>query len=110
MMDQIFLFEKQFHDLTVVRFGGDDETFKFFLPTKKTGIFTVWGTGLVDKSGTKVEKDRKKWEYDQDMEHQDVKQYMEAAGIGHELNLDKSAFLSYFLRPSGEFSYFCNRL
>lgn len=70
-----------------------DLSFKFFLPTKKAGIFTVWGTGLADRSGTKVEKDRDKWEYDQDMENQDVKQYMAAAGIGHKLNLGKSAFL-----------------
>lgn len=70
-----------------------DLSFKFFLPTKKAGIFTVWGTGLVDKSGTKVEKDRDKWEYDQDMENQDVKQYMAAAGIGHKLNVGNSAFL-----------------
>jgi putative tonB dependent outer membrane protein len=70
-----------------------DLSFKFFLPTKKAGIFTVWGTGLIDKSGTKVEKNRDKWEYDQDMENQDVKQYMAAAGIGHRLNLGKSAFL-----------------
>ena len=70
-----------------------DLSFKFFLPTKKAGIFTVWGTGLIDKSGTKVEKNRDKWEYDQDMENQDVKQYMAAAGIGHRLNIGKSAFL-----------------
>lgn len=70
-----------------------DLSFKFFLPTKKAGIFTVWGTGLADRSGTKVEKERDKWEYDQDMENQDVKQYMAAAGIGHKLNLGKSAFL-----------------
>jgi len=70
-----------------------DLSFKFFLPTKKAGIFTVWGTGLADRSGTKVEKNRDKWEYDQDMENQDVKQYMAAAGIGHKLNLGKSAFL-----------------
>lgn len=70
-----------------------DLSFKFFLPTKNAGIFTVWGTGLIDKSGTKVEKDRDKWEYDQDMENQDVKQYMAAGGIGHKLNFDNSAFL-----------------
>ena len=70
-----------------------DLSFKFFLPTKKAGIFTLWGTGLIDKSGTTVEKDRNKWEYDQDMENQDVKQYMAAAGIGHKLNFGNSAFL-----------------
>lgn len=69
-----------------------DLSFKFFLPTRKTGIFTVWGTGLIDNSGTKVEKDRDKWEYDQDMENQDVRQFMAAAGIGHKLNVGKSSF------------------
>ena len=70
-----------------------DLSFKFFLPTKKAGIFTVWGTGLIDKSGTTVEKDRDKWEYDQDIENQDVRQFMTAAGVGHKLNFGNSAFL-----------------
>lgn len=70
-----------------------DLSFKFFLPTKKAGIFTVWGTGLIDKSGTTVEKDRDKWEYDQDMENQDVRQFMAAAGVGHKLNFGNSSFL-----------------
>ncbi len=70
-----------------------DLSFKFFLPTKKAGIFTLWGTGLMDKSGTTVEKDRDKWEYDQDMENQKVKQFMAAAGVGHKLNFGNSAFL-----------------
>lgn len=70
-----------------------DLSFKFFLPTRNAGTFTVWGTGLIDKSGTQVEKDQDKWEYDQDMENQDVRQYMAAAGIGHKLNFGNSAFL-----------------
>lgn len=53
----------------------------------------MWGTGLLDKSGTEVEKDPGKWEYDQDMENQDVKQFMAAGGIGHKLNIGNSAFL-----------------
>lgn len=35
-----------------------DLSFKFFLPTRNAGTFTVWGTGLIDKSGTQVEKDQ----------------------------------------------------
>ncbi len=80
-----------------------DFAFKVFLPTKRAGIFTVWSTGLVDGSGTEVEKDRDKWVYDQDMENQDVKQYMVASGIGHRLNFNGSGFLksSFAVTVSG---------
>ena len=70
-----------------------DLSFKFFLPTRKAGVFTLWGLGLIDRSGTKVEKDRDKWTYDQDRENQDVKQYMGAMGLGHKYNIDNSSFI-----------------
>lgn len=70
-----------------------DLSFKFFMPTGKAGNFTIWGTGLIDVSGTKVEEDRNNWIYDQDMENQDVKQFMAAAGVGHNLNVGNTGFL-----------------
>ncbi|MFT3682131.1 MAG: TonB-dependent receptor [Ferruginibacter sp.] len=67
-----------------------DLSFKLNFPTKKAGTFSVWGIGLVDRSGADVEKDTTKWEYQQDMEQQDVKQYMMAAGIGHKYFFNKN--------------------
>lgn len=70
-----------------------DLSFRFFLPTKRFGIFTLWGTGLIDRSGTTPEKNKDKWEFEQDKQSQDVKQYMGAFGIGHKINIDKTTFV-----------------
>lgn len=64
-----------------------DLSFKFNFPTRRAGTFSLWGTGLIDRSGTDPEKDPAKWVYDQDMENQDCKQYMAAAGLNHRIGL-----------------------
>ncbi len=70
-----------------------DLSFKLNFPTKKAGTFSVWGIGLIDRSGQTAETDKSDWEYLQDMESQDVKQYMGAVGIGHKIMLGNDAFL-----------------
>lgn len=70
-----------------------DLSFKLFFPTRKAGNFSVWGIGLIDHSGTVAEKDKNKWQYEQDMENQDVKQYSGALGLNHKINIKKTAFL-----------------
>lgn len=50
-----------------------DLSFKLNFPTKKAGIFSIWGVGLIDRSGQKAETDPSKWEYMQDKEDQGVK-------------------------------------
>lgn len=70
-----------------------DLSFKFFFPTKRAGNFSLWGVGLTDRSGTVAETDKSKWVYDQDMENQDVRQYMGAFGINHKLRIGESALL-----------------
>lgn len=40
-----------------------------------------------------AEKDKNKWQYEQDMENQDVKQYSGALGLNHKINIKKTAFL-----------------
>ena len=70
-----------------------DLSFKMFLPTDRIGTFSIWGTGLIDRSGTKPEEYSSKWVYEQDMENQDVKQFMGAVGLNHKIRIDKSSFL-----------------
>ncbi|MDR1652950.1 MAG: carboxypeptidase-like regulatory domain-containing protein [Prevotellaceae bacterium] len=70
-----------------------DLSFKFNLPTKRAGTFTVWGTGLKDASGAKAETDSLLWNYEQDKSSQDVRQYMGAAGIGHKISLKNNIYL-----------------
>ncbi len=70
-----------------------DLSFKFNFPTKKAGTFSLWGIGLIDRSGTTAETDPDKWEFMQDKEDQDVKQYMGAAGLAHRIQLNNTAFM-----------------
>ena len=62
-----------------------DLSFKLNFPTKKAGIFSIWGIGLIDRSGQSAERDSTEWEYMQDKEDQDVKQYMGAVGLNHKI-------------------------
>lgn len=70
-----------------------DLSFKLNFPTKKAGVFSIWGVGLIDRSGQKAETDPSKWEYMQDKEDQDVKQYMGAFGLNHKLRVWNNATL-----------------
>ncbi len=70
-----------------------DLSFKLNFPTKNSGTFSLWGIGLIDRSGQTAEIDKSKWEYLQDMEDQDVKQYMGAVGLSHKIMLKNDAFL-----------------
>lgn len=71
-----------------------DLSFKVKIPSKKAGVFSIWGIGLIDRSGTTAEKDPEKQHYYQDIMEQDAKQYMAAAGINHRLILKKSAYIN----------------
>ncbi len=70
-----------------------DLSFKLYFPTAKNGTFSLWGPGQIDRSGQTAETDSLKWEYMQDKEEQDVKQYMGAVGINHNMKVGKNAFL-----------------
>lgn len=70
-----------------------DLSFKLHFPTKQAGVFSVWGTGLTDRSGATAEQDVNLWEYRQDKENQDVKQYMGAVGVNHKTSAGQDAFL-----------------
>lgn len=77
-----------------------DLSFKITLPTTKAGIFSVWGIGLIDESGSKPETETDKQIYYQDIEKQDVKQYMGALGLNHRLVFENSAYLNSTLSLS----------
>ena len=70
-----------------------DLSFKLNFPMKKAGTISVWGTGLIDRSGQTAETEKDKWEYMQDKEDQDVKQYMGALGLSHKIGAGSNAFL-----------------
>jgi len=70
-----------------------DLSFKLNFPTKKAGIFSVWGMGMTDGAAAKAKTDLAKWEYADDREQNDIKQDMGAAGISHKYFFKNSAYL-----------------
>ncbi|MCL3780170.1 prevent-host-death protein [Prolixibacteraceae bacterium JC049] len=79
-----------------------DLSFKLNLPTLKSGTFSLWGIGLIDKSGTKPEKNADDREYYQDVSDQDVKQYMGAIGLNHKFRFKNSSYLNSTIAFTGE--------
>jgi hypothetical protein len=69
-----------------------DLSFKLNFPTQKAGVFSVWGIGLIDRSGQTAKSSKTAWEYMQDRESQDVKQYMGAVGGEHKIYVGENAF------------------
>lgn len=70
-----------------------DLSFKLHFPTAKAGTFSVWGIGLMDKSGATPKENPADWKYLQDKERQDVKQYMGATGISHRYFFNKKTHI-----------------
>ncbi len=60
-----------------------DVSFKLHLPSRKAGIFSIWGIGLADRAGAKAKTDPGKWVYHDDSEENEIRQYMGATGISH---------------------------
>lgn len=70
-----------------------DLSFKFNFPTKKNGIFSVWGIGLIDNASAKAKTDSSEWKYFDDKEKNDIKQYMGALGISHKIFLQNNTYI-----------------
>lgn len=60
-----------------------DLNFKMNFPTKKAGIFSIWGTALIDDFKGEFEEDPNEWEYLDDSGKSRAKQHNAAGGITH---------------------------
>ncbi len=69
-----------------------DLNFKFNFPTK-AGVFSIWGTGLIDKAEPDLEYDPEKWNYKDDGKASTAKQTSAAGGIGHRYVFKDNAYL-----------------
>ena len=82
-----------------VKISGDatpvfqDFSFKVYLPTTKSGIFSFWGIGGLSKQDMPAERDASKWEGYWDRFDESFKANMGAAGVSHTLFLPKDAYL-----------------
>tara|TARA_R110002049_G_scaffold308602_6_gene513102 strand:- start:1287 stop:3623 length:2337 start_codon:yes stop_codon:yes gene_type:complete len=77
-----------------------DLSFKLNFPTQKSGTFSIWGIGLIDKSGAEPETETENQEYYQDIEKQKAKQYMGAFGVNHKYWFKNATYLNSILAIS----------
>lgn len=70
-----------------------DLNFKLNFPTRKAGTFSVWGTSLIDKFTSDLERDTEKWDYMSDRSESKDKQYMASGGISHRCYFNNDAAL-----------------
>jgi hypothetical protein len=78
-----------------------DLNFKINLLTRKTGTFSLWGIGALDKNPQKALTDSSLWEYNQDKEEANNNLTMGALGINNKLILSPKSFLFTSISASG---------
>lgn len=78
-----------------------DLSFKTELPTKNAGVFSIWGLGSSDHSGSQIEKEPADWEYEEDRTEEDATTYMAAMGATHKLIIGNRNLLITSLALSG---------
>lgn len=82
-----------------------DVNFKFNMPTKHAGIFSLWGMGYIDKSWVdKIKPDE--WETLYDQNNEQVRQKLFTAGLSHKIWLGEGTSLNTTLAAS----YFFNHI
>lgn len=69
-----------------------DLAFKTNFPTKKSGIFTLWGIGTID--GINMDAiDSINWKSDFDRDNSETSMYMYATALSHKITISGNAFL-----------------
>lgn len=78
-----------------------DLSFKLNFPTKKAGVFSVWGIGLRDGASAKPKTDSLKWFYKDDKQKNDIKLDIGAGGLSHTYFFNTSTYLKTTLAATG---------
>lgn len=78
-----------------------DLSFKVSLPTKKTGVFSIWSLSATDKQKLTAENDSNKWKDDNSRKNYESKLIMGAAGVSHRIQIKKQANISSVIAISG---------
>ncbi len=79
-----------------------DLSFKFNIPTRNAGTFSLWGIGSIDSPRETEEPDTAKWEHEWDRLRYDSDIKVGAAGLNHKYLFGKSTFLSSTLALTGK--------
>ncbi|MGD2034340.1 MAG: carboxypeptidase-like regulatory domain-containing protein [Bacteroidales bacterium] len=80
-----------------------DLCFKINMPTKKSGIFSVWGLASADKSSFPAVKDTALWEITMDRIDNDVALSIGALGLNHRYIIGKRSWINSSLAVTGDY-------
>ncbi len=83
-----------------------DLSFNVFLPTKKSGNFSLFGFGGLSKQYYNAEKDSMKWENNYDRYSWDFKSNTGAAGLSHFIQLNNQTYLKNTILASGTSKFY----
>ncbi|MFC2113049.1 carboxypeptidase-like regulatory domain-containing protein [Bacteroidota bacterium] len=81
-----------------------DLSFKIKMPTRKYGIFSVWGLAAQNKEDFEPEKDSSLWESIDDRIDGTLTQGMGGIGINHRLILKRNAYLNSSVAMTGNYT------
>jgi hypothetical protein len=74
-----------------------DLTYKFNFPTKKAGVFTIYGIGGLSQVSVAAKKDSLLWIHQDDRYEQISISNMGAAGFNHKIFIGKKAYLNSYI-------------
>lgn len=94
-----------FLDLQGILPAYQDLSFKLTFPTKKTGVFTLFGIGGLNKAVKDPGKDSTQWDDDNPNFVIDNKGKLGVIGISHQVFLNKHSYLKTILSASGDSYY-----
>jgi hypothetical protein len=80
-----------------------DLSFKINMPTKKSGVFSVWGLASDDSDDYKAEQDSSLWEMDDNRLDGTLTQRIGGIGLNHRFVLHKNAWLNSSLAVTGDY-------
>jgi len=73
-----------------------DLSFKLNLPTKKAGVFSIWGLGLIDRNNVGA-LDQKDWETYADRQNVDTRLGKGSGGITHKYSINDKTYIKTVL-------------
>ncbi|MBN1116893.1 MAG: carboxypeptidase-like regulatory domain-containing protein [Bacteroidales bacterium] len=87
-----------------------DLCFKINVPTKKAGVFSLWGLALTDISTFPAASDTADWEIYIDRIDNDVSQSMGVIGLNHRYILGDKTWINTSLAASGDLMDYVDRI
>jgi hypothetical protein len=80
-----------------------DLSFKINMPTKKSGIFSIWGLASDDSDDYKAEQDSSSWEMVDDRIDGKLTQRIGGLGLNHRYIFQKNAWFNTSLAATGDY-------